>query len=145
MNWKALLACFLPVLLFAAEPWSKDSHSWTAQDAERILQDSPWAGPTTVQFTNAEDDSRPDQGPLPGAAQAGMAGPRGVSDGHWDGGVTDWQQICGLKRQSDSYQSRRAKPRAAATYDYPIYKPGMAGSSLPAEGAVPEPLPAHAE
>jgi len=74
-------------LLFASEPWTKDPQKWTAADAQRILNSSPWAQSTNATFANEQDNEPPPPGPLPGAAQAGMAGPRGAADGHWDGGV----------------------------------------------------------
>jgi hypothetical protein len=74
-------------LMFAAEPWNKDPKRWTAQDAQRILTSSPWAQTAKAAFA---DDDAPEEaplGPLPGPAQAGMTGPRGATDGRWDGGV----------------------------------------------------------
>ncbi len=74
-------------LMFAADPWNKDPQKWTANDAQRILNASPWAQSTNAVFDAEQDNEPPPPGPLPGAAQAGMAGPRGYSDGNWDGGV----------------------------------------------------------
>jgi len=75
------------IALFAAPPWSKDPNQWTIQDAHRILGDSPWAQPANASFAIVEADEPPPPGPLSGAAQAGMSGSRGASDGNWDGGV----------------------------------------------------------
>jgi hypothetical protein len=73
-------------VLLASEPWSKNPQKWTADDARRILTASPWAQQTNAAFGN-DDREPPPPGPLPGAAEAGMAGSRGATDGHWDGGV----------------------------------------------------------
>jgi hypothetical protein len=76
-------------LVFAvSQPWKQgDPSAWTAHDLDAILGSSPWAAPADASFALAEDNEPPPPGPLPGAAQAGMAGPRGVTDGRWDGGV----------------------------------------------------------
>lgn len=74
-------------LLFASQPWSKNPQSWTAEDAQRMLTSSPWAQTVDASFENDNDREPPPPGPLPGAAEAGMAGARGATDGHWDGGV----------------------------------------------------------
>lgn len=73
--------------LYAAQPWSKDASQWTPADAQRILNDSPWAQSAAASFAPVDADQPPPPGPLPGAAQAGMAGPHGATDGRWDGGV----------------------------------------------------------
>lgn len=70
-----------------ARPWSKDFRQWTKQDAEQVLADSPWTQSANATFAAAQELDQPAPGPLPGAAQAGMAGPKGYSDGNWDGGV----------------------------------------------------------
>jgi hypothetical protein len=75
------------ILLAASEPWSKNPQSWTAEDAQRILNSSPWAQETKASFGADDVREAPDPGPTPGAAEAGMAGPRGATDGRWDGGV----------------------------------------------------------
>ncbi|HZS54211.1 MAG TPA: hypothetical protein VFA65_07390 [Bryobacteraceae bacterium] len=72
--------------LIASEPWSKNPQKWTDNDARRILTASPWAQETKAVFGN-DDREAPPPGPLPGAAEAGMAGPHGATDGRWDGGV----------------------------------------------------------
>lgn len=75
------------VVLLASEPWSKNHQKWTDADAERVLTSSPWAETTKAIFSGDDVREPPPPGPLPGAAQAGMAGPHGTTDGHWDGGV----------------------------------------------------------
>ncbi len=81
-----VLVLLAATLILASEPWSKNPQSWTADDARRILTSSPWAQTAKASFP--EDDAREaPPGPLPGAAQAGMAGSRGTTDGSWDGGV----------------------------------------------------------
>ncbi len=81
------LLILLAAAVYAAQPWSKDSSQWTTEDAQRVLDASPWAQPASAFFATPETQEQAPAGPLPGAAQAGMAGPRGISDGHWDGGV----------------------------------------------------------
>jgi hypothetical protein len=81
------LAVVTAGVLVASQPWAKSPQKWTPDDAKRILTASPWAQETNAVFGNDNDREPPPPGPLPGAAQAGMAGPRGGNDGHWDGGV----------------------------------------------------------
>ncbi len=52
-----------------------------------MLSDSPWAQPASAIFADPEEKTRPPDGPLPGAAQAGVAGARSTPDSRWDGGV----------------------------------------------------------
>ena len=74
--------------LAAALPWRKNPEAWTDQDAQRILSNSPWAQPAAATFPDPRKDEVPESVySLPGAAQAGMAGPKGATDGRWDGGV----------------------------------------------------------
>lgn len=75
------------IAVYGAQPWSKNSSQWTQQDVQRVLGDSPWAQPAAASFASSETEEPPPPGPLPGAAEAGMAGARGVTDGRWDGGV----------------------------------------------------------
>ncbi len=72
--------------LMAAQPWSKDPQQWTVQDARHVLLDSPWSQPANAVFGTepAPEDVPP--APLPGAAEAGVAGPRPNSGAGWDGG-----------------------------------------------------------
>jgi hypothetical protein len=75
-------------LLFASDPWNKNPQKWTAKDDERILTASPWAQETNASFGDeASNNEPPPPGPLPGAAQAGMAGGHAATDGRWDGGI----------------------------------------------------------
>ena len=84
----ALLGFLTPAGFAAKPPWEKKSpDAWTAADAERILNDSPWAQPAAATFPDPRDREPIPAQALPGAAQAGMSGPRGVTDGRWDGGV----------------------------------------------------------
>jgi hypothetical protein len=88
-NWPltSVLLISFAAAIHAAQPWSKDSSQWTTQDAQRILDASPWAQSASALFPDADPREQAPVGPLPGAAQAGMAGPHGVNDGVWDGGV----------------------------------------------------------
>lgn len=74
--------------LAAALPWQKHPDQWSGDDAQRIISNSPWAQPATAAFPDPRKNETPESVySLPGAAQAGMAGSRGVSDGRWDGGI----------------------------------------------------------
>jgi hypothetical protein len=89
MKYKHALALFwLPILLLASDQkWmEKDYTEWTPAEAQRVLQDSPWAKQAAAFFGTTDEDARdfPVQSPSP--RDAGMGG-RAVSDGHWDGGV----------------------------------------------------------
>ena len=87
-KWVGAVALSTALLIAASSPDRKDPRDWSAQDVERILADSPWSQPAAATFIDPEDKSVPENPSLPGAAQAGMAGPRGASDGRWDGGVS---------------------------------------------------------
>jgi hypothetical protein len=83
---------FLLLLLspysYASETWRKPSGDWTQQDMNRLLNDSPWALQVEATMDDPADVREETQAPLPGAAEAGMAG-AGVQDGkpRWDGGI----------------------------------------------------------
>ncbi len=84
---KAALLLLTSIAVFGSQPWKSDPTGWSEQDVQRVLQDSPWAQSAGASFSLAEDNPTPARGPLPGPAEAGMAGPRGATDGRWDGGV----------------------------------------------------------
>ncbi len=85
---RILFALIFPALaLWASQPWTRSSAGWTADDVRRILADSPWAQAAPASFAHAETPDPVPVASMPGAAQAGMAGPNGVPDGRWDGGV----------------------------------------------------------
>ncbi len=88
MSKAVALAIGSGMLLWASQqPWKAgDPQQWTAQDAERVLTQSPWAQSAGASFALA-GDSDPPPGPSIGAPQAGMASPHGATDGRWDGGV----------------------------------------------------------
>ena len=73
----------------ASQPWKKgDAEHWSEEEVQRVTTDSPWAQPVAASFALAEQEREPPPpGPLPGAKEAGLAGPRGATDGRWDGGV----------------------------------------------------------
>ena len=75
--------------LAASAPWQKKSpEQWTNEDIQRILSNSPWAQSASATFPDLRKDETPESVySMPGPAQAGMAGPRGATDGRWDGGV----------------------------------------------------------
>jgi len=75
--------------LAASLPWQKKSpEQWTGEDARHVISNSPWAQPASAIFPDPRKNEQPESvQELPGAAQAGMASPRGASDGRWDGGV----------------------------------------------------------
>lgn len=74
--------------LAAALPWHKKPEQWTSEDAQRIISNSPWAQPASATFPDPRKDDVPQSVySLPGAAEAGIAGSRGATDGRWDGGV----------------------------------------------------------
>lgn len=83
-----IAAALAVVALAAKAPWNaKEPEAWTAEEAEQVLNSSPWAQAAEATFPDPrEREAIPPQA-LPGPAQAGMANARGVSDGRWDGGV----------------------------------------------------------
>lgn len=72
--------------LWAAQPWNKDPQQWTAQDARHVLLDSPWAQAVSATFGPELTPADMPQAPLPGAADAGIAGNKVNSGANWDGG-----------------------------------------------------------
>jgi len=74
----------------AGPPWkakNPDPTKWTPADVEQILSNSPWSQTANAAFPETRDDEPVSAYALPGAAQAGMGGPKGGTDGRWDGGV----------------------------------------------------------
>ena len=88
MKFVSGIACLcLPLLLLAGEKWAgKDYSQWTAEDAGRVLDDSPWVKHAQAYLGTTDEDARtyPVQAPTP--REAGLGG-RSASDGNWDGGV----------------------------------------------------------
>src|SRR5437763_10453268 len=85
---KTLFAWSLVFCLSADVPWhSKRPDQWTSTDVDQILNSSPWAQSGTAEFPDVRQDDPTNAYPLPGAAQAGMPGFKGATDGRWDGGV----------------------------------------------------------
>ncbi|MFL6449029.1 MAG: hypothetical protein ACJ746_15290 [Bryobacteraceae bacterium] len=74
----------------AGPPWkakNPDPAKWTAAEVEQVLSNSPWSQTANAVFPETRDDEPVSAYALPGAAQAGMAGTKGGTDGRWDGGV----------------------------------------------------------
>jgi hypothetical protein len=83
LSYLLAIGCAVPV--FASQPWAKAPEKWTAADVDRILSGSPWVQAVSVSFPTPEEE-RP-AAPLPGPAQAGMAGGNASGSHSWDGGV----------------------------------------------------------
>lgn len=83
-----LAICFVPVLLLAADTkWmQKDYTQWTPSEAQRMLNDSPWARQAAAFIGTTDEDAREFPVQMPTPRDAGLGG-REVNDGHWDGGV----------------------------------------------------------
>jgi hypothetical protein len=73
---------------YSSETWHPPSGDWTQQDLNRLLHESPWSLQVEATMEDPADVREETQAPLPGAAEAGMAG-TGVQDGkpRWDGGI----------------------------------------------------------
>ena len=70
-------------------PWGKDPAQWTENDVQVVLTVSPWAQSASAVMADPRDEIERTPAPLPGPAQAGMAGqtnPTGNS-GRWDGSI----------------------------------------------------------
>src|SRR5579875_1244150 len=92
MNYSAVLFLITAALAAASpfdkDPWDKNPDTWSVADAQKVLNVSPWAQVSSATFAASEDEDAPAASThLPDAAEAGVAGPRGATDGHWDGGV----------------------------------------------------------
>ncbi len=90
------LAFFLLFLLlpcaWAVDAWKLPPSSWTPADAEKVLNDSPWAVRTEATMDDpADKDDQPEFTPPPnGEGQPGAGGRSagGTSNGmRWDGGI----------------------------------------------------------
>jgi hypothetical protein len=81
--------CILPLAfvaaIWAAQPWDKDPAQWSAAEIQRVLTNSPWSQETTATVVDPYDAIEPTNAPLPGAKEAGIAGPS--TGPRWDGGV----------------------------------------------------------
>lgn len=80
--------------MYAGDKWSRvDFGSLTAAQAEKILNDSPWAKQAQATILTPKREPGPDDVPMPQPANVPPPGPSyksdgyGVDDGHWDGGV----------------------------------------------------------
>lgn len=69
----------------ATQPWDKDPAKWSPADIGRLLSNSPWVQETSATVVDPYDAIEPTTAPLPGAKEAGIAGPS--HDARWDGGV----------------------------------------------------------
>jgi hypothetical protein len=80
--------CLIPLLLGAADTkWmQKDYTQWTPAQAQRMLNDSPWAHEAAAFMGTTDEDARDFPVSMPTPRDAGLGG-REVNDGHWDGGV----------------------------------------------------------
>lgn len=78
----------MSALLVAADTkWMhKDYTQWTSAEADRVLNDSPWAHQSAAFMGTTDEDARDFPVQPPNPRDAGLGG-RSVSDGHWDGGV----------------------------------------------------------
>ncbi len=86
---RALALLSLPVLLLRASDskWMEKDHTqWSSAEANRVLQDSPWARQAAAFIGTLDEDAREFPVKSPTARDAGLGG-RQVSDGNWDGGV----------------------------------------------------------
>jgi hypothetical protein len=119
------------VLLAAGPPWhSKTPDQWSATDIEQILSNSPWAQSGNATFPETQDEGPASAYSLPGAPQAGMAGPKaGATDGRWDGGVGRntgrglLPTLPILVRWESSLPVRQAQARSLAAAGNPSSKP----------------------
>lgn len=80
--------CLLPLLLNAADTkWMQKNYTeWTPAQAQRVLNDSPWAHQAAAFMGTTDEDAREFPVSMPTPRDAGLGG-REVNDGHWDGGV----------------------------------------------------------
>jgi hypothetical protein len=69
----------------AAQPWDKDPSAWNPAEITRVLTNSPWAQETSATVVDPYDAMEQTDAPLPGAKEAGLAGPK--SGPRWDGGI----------------------------------------------------------
>ena len=85
---QVLVLLCVPALLLAGDTkWMKKNYTeWTRAEAQKILDNSPWARSAAGFIGTTDEDARefPVQSPTP--RDAGLGG-REVNDGHWDGGV----------------------------------------------------------
>jgi hypothetical protein len=81
--------CILPLAfvaaIWASQPWDKDPAQWSAVEVQRVLTNSPWSQETSATIVDPYDAIEETKAPLPGAKEAGIAGPS--TGPRWDGGV----------------------------------------------------------
>jgi hypothetical protein len=81
-------AVIAALVLSAGEPWkAKNASTWTPQDVEKVLSDSPWVQQAGALFSLAAEDPPEVPIPVPAAAPPGLGGPVNSSSPRWDGGV----------------------------------------------------------
>lgn len=85
-RWMAALFLASVPLVWASQPWDKDAMHWTVEDARHILLDSPWSQEANATFGPELTPEDIPPAPLPGAAEAGIAGRHPNSGAGWDGG-----------------------------------------------------------
>lgn len=80
--------------LYAGEKWSRMNFgALTPVQAQRVLNDSPWAKQASASIMTPKREPRPEDVPMPAPANQPPQAPSyasdgyGVNDGSWDGGV----------------------------------------------------------
>lgn len=81
----SILALAFVAAIWASQPWDKAPADWTPAEITRVLTNSPWAQETSATIVDPYDAIEPTPAPLPGAKEAGIAGPS--TGPRWDGGV----------------------------------------------------------
>jgi hypothetical protein len=79
------LSVVFAAVIQASQPWDKTPDGWNQAEIQRVLTNSPWAQQTSATIIDPYDAIEPTQAPLPGAKEAGIAGPS--TGPRWDGGV----------------------------------------------------------
>jgi len=80
-----ILSLVFVAAIWASQPWEKNPADWTSAEIQRVLTNSPWAQETSATIVDPYDAIEPTLAPLPGAKEAGIAGPS--TGPRWDGGV----------------------------------------------------------
>ncbi len=86
----SIFLLFLPAAyIFGAEPWRTPVSKWSQNDANRVLNESPWAIRTQATMDDPKDqEEQPLPAPPAGEGQPGARSTSGPDHMRWDGAIS---------------------------------------------------------
>ena len=83
------LLFLLAAYISGAEPWRTPVSKWSQNDANRVLNQSPWAIPTQATMDDPKDqEEQPLPAPPAGEGQPGARSTSGPNNMRWDGAIS---------------------------------------------------------